>query len=239
MSNQEFEGEMSAKENTEYIKIDNEADNITGSEGIQFSFQNSIKVMLFSDYLNFLLLAIPVASITYITDISDIATFSLSLIALVPLSEKISFLTEQIAIHTNDAIGGLINVTLGNATELIVCFVALNKGMYRLIQLSLLGSVLSNLLLVLGTSFMAGGYYHKMLTFDNISSQVNSSLLMLGAMAIIFPNVLTQTKQESNWGEVGYSRGASLCLFLTYFGFIYFQVSHMKYLLYHPFSGSN
>ena len=223
MSNQEFEGEMSAKENTEYTKINNEVD-ISAGGGRQLNFFNSIKIMLFSGYLNLFLLAIPIASITYFTDISDIATFSFSVIALAPLSERLSFLTEQIAIHTNDAIGGLLNVTLGNATELIVCFVALKKGLFRLIQLSLLGSVLSNLLLVLGTSFLAGGCYHKILNFDNISSQVNSTLLMLGAMTLIFPTVLTETKQVGSWGEVGYSRGASLCLFVSYFGFIYFQV---------------
>lgn len=219
MSNQEFEGDMSAKENTEYTKIYNEVD-----AGGKLTFFNSIKIMLFSSYLNLFLLAIPIASITYFMDLSDIATFIFSVIALAPLSERLSLLTEQIAIHTNDAIGGLLNVTLGNATELIVCFVALKKGLFRLIQLSLLGSVLSNLLLVLGTSFLAGGYYHKILTFDNISSQVNSTLLMLGAMAMIFPTVLTESKEENSWGEVGYSRGASLCLFVSYFGFIYFQV---------------
>ena len=223
MSSPEFEGEMSAKENTEYVKIDNEAvdSNVVKR---RFTLWNSIKVMVFSDYLNILLLAIPIASISYFAGLSDIATFSFSLIALAPLSERISFLTEQIAIHTNDAIGGLLNVTLGNATELIVCSVALKKRLYRLIQLSLLGSVLSNLLLVLGTSFLAGGYYFKLQSFDNISSQVNSTLLMLGAMAMVFPNVMTASKVESNAGELGYSRGASLSLFMSYFGFIYFQV---------------
>lgn len=113
---------------------------------------------------------------------------------------------------------------LGNATELIVAITALQKGLYRLVQLSLLGSILSNLLLVLGCSFLAGGYYHKTQSFGTISSQINSTLLMLATMAILLPTILTESSEESNLGELGYSRGTSLVLFFTYFAFLYFQV---------------
>jgi Ca2+:H+ antiporter len=140
------------------------------------------------------------------------------------MAERLGFVTEQLAMHTNETIGGLLNATFGNATELIVAISALYRGLFRLVQLSLLGSVLSNILLVLGCAFWFGGLYHTDQTFGTISSQMNSTLLILATMGILLPTVLSGTNKESRLGELGYSRGTSLVLFFLYFGFIYFQV---------------
>lgn len=93
--------------------------------------------------------------------------------------------------------GGLLNATFGNATEVIVAIFALRKDNMRLVQVSLLGSVLSNLLLVLGCSFLFGGMKHSMQYFKKSSSSVNSGLLLLAVMSLMFPAVIVAGKATS------------------------------------------
>ena len=125
------------------------------------TFLSGSKEMLLHGPLNILLLAAPIGLISWSKGWDESITFIFSLLAIAPLAERLGFVTEQLALHTSETIGGLLNATFGNATELIVACTALNKGLYRLVQLSLLGSILSNLLLVLGCSFLFGGYRHK------------------------------------------------------------------------------
>lgn len=193
-------------------------------ENPPITFKDTIKVMVMTGPLNILLLCCPISIISYIADWPSEVIFIFSLLAMAPLAERLGFVTEQLALHTNDTIGGLLNATFGNATELIVAITALKRGLYRLVQLSLLGSILSNMLLVLGCSFWFGGLYHKTQKFGTISSQMNSTLLMLATMGIILPTILSDTNEESHLSELGYSRATSVVLFLLYFAFIYFQV---------------
>lgn len=174
--------------------------------------------------LNIMLICIPFALMSEYLEWGDGPTFVLSLLALAPLAERLGFITEQLALHTNETIGGLLNATFGNATELIVAIAALYKGLFRLVQLSLLGSILSNMLLVLGSAFFVGGLSNKHQYFGKISSQVNSTLLILATGGIMFPTILTLSGQESNLGKLGFSRGTSLLLLFTYLAFLYFQV---------------
>jgi Ca2+:H+ antiporter len=175
--------------------------------------------------LNVLLVCVPISLITYWSNGSKSVVFSFGLLALAPLAERISYITEQLGMHTNDTIGGLLNVTFGNSTELIVSICALQRGLHRLVQLSLLGSILSNMLLVLGCAFFAGGFYNKVQRFGTLSSLMNSTLLMLSVFGVLLPTILTTYQEESNLGELGYSRGTSVVLFVLYFSFVYFQVS--------------
>lgn len=174
--------------------------------------------------LNIMLFCVPFAIMSKYLNWGDAPTFVLSLLALAPLAERLGFITEQLALHTNETIGGLLNATFGNATELIVAIAALYKGLFRLVQLSLLGSILSNMLLVLGSAFFVGGLNNKHQYFGKISSQVNSTLLILATGGIMFPTILTISGEESNLGQLGFSRGTSLLLFFTYLAFLYFQV---------------
>eukprot|EP00598_Pedospumella_elongata_P005581 CAMPEP_0184973052 /NCGR_PEP_ID=MMETSP1098-20130426/4959_1 /TAXON_ID=89044 /ORGANISM="Spumella elongata, Strain CCAP 955/1" /LENGTH=442 /DNA_ID=CAMNT_0027495475 /DNA_START=27 /DNA_END=1352 /DNA_ORIENTATION=- len=193
-------------------------------------FLDTIRPMAMTGPLNILLVCMPIAIISYGAQWPDAFTFIFSLLALAPLAERLGFVTEQLALHTNDTIGGLLNATFGNATELIVAITALKRGLYRLVQLSFLGSILSNMLLVLGCSFLAGGYYHKTQVYGTISSQMNSTLLMIASMGIAFPTILSATSEESHLSELGYSRATSIILFLLYFAFLYFQLASHKHL---------
>mmetsp|Transcript_14140 Transcript_14140/g.31760 ORF Transcript_14140/g.31760 Transcript_14140/m.31760 type:complete len:434 (+) Transcript_14140:136-1437(+) len=199
-------------------------------EPVVHTFLSTAKVMAVTGPLNIFLLCMPVAMVSYWMHWASGVTFILSLLALAPLAERLGFVTEQLAMHTNETIGGLLNATFGNATELIVAITALKRGLFRLVQLSLLGSILSNMLLVLGTAFWVGGYYHKIQKFGTISSQINSTLLMIATMGILFPTILTNSAEEDNAEELGYSRGTSIVLFLLYFAFLYFQLFSHKFL---------
>eukprot|EP01040_Poterioochromonas_malhamensis_P002608 gene2608-2774_t len=190
----------------------------------EITFATSSYNMVMTSWLNILVLAAPVAILSYGLGWSDVVTFVFSLIALAPLAERLGFVTEQLSLHTNETIGGLLNATFGNATELIVSITALQKGLFRLVQLSLLGSILSNLLLVLGTAFLFGGIKQPTQTYNKISSQVNSTLLIISTMAILYPTILYNTGQCTKLGELGLSRAASFTLLGIYCAYLYFQL---------------
>ncbi|RYH19734.1 hypothetical protein EON65_25635 [archaeon] len=208
-----------------YKKYDDKTAILKDKEEKVISFAESAHAMATTGSLNILLLSTPVAIICYAGGWNDAATFIFALIALAPLAERLGYVTEQLAMHTNDTIGGLLNATFGNATELIVAIAALAKGLYRLVQLSLLGSILSNLLLVLGTALLFGGLRNEVQYFQTISGQINSTLLMLSTMAILFPTILINSGSAEKLTELGLSRATAIILFLLYFAFLYFQVS--------------
>lgn len=193
-------------------------------EPIEYIFMSGAVAMIRTGPLNVLLFAVPLAFISDGLGWPDIVTFIFALLAIAPFAERLGFVTEQLAIHTTDTVGGLLNATFGNLTELIVAIAALFKGLYRVVQLTLLGSILSNLLLVLGCAFFFGGLKYKTQKFDKISSQVNSTMLTLACMTMILPTVMTYAGQTTQNGELGISRFASLLLLLVYGAYLYFQV---------------
>ena len=119
--------------------------------------KKSLHALIFSSYLNLLMLCTPFAGLAYYGGGSDGVVFALSLLAIAPFAERLSYVTEQLALYTSETLGGLLNATFGNVTELIVSLFALRAGMLRIVQVSLLGSILSNMLLVLGCAFFFGG----------------------------------------------------------------------------------
>lgn len=198
--------------------------------GAQPTFMEGAVVMLKGGPLNILLLCIPIALISWAQHWSDGVTFIFALLAIAPLAERLGFVTEQLALHTNETVGGLLNATFGNATELIVAITALSKNLFILVQLSLLGSVISNMLLVLGSSFLLGGYYNKEQTFGKVSGQVNATLLMLSVMGLLFPSIMMSSGVVEETSMLGLSRFTSLVLLLMYLAFLYFQLYSHSYL---------
>lgn len=190
-----------------------------------YSFASGAKELLLGGPLNLLLVCTPFAFISYWAKWPLPVTFVLSLLSIAPFAERLGYVTEQLAIHTNDTIGGLLNATFGNATELIISLSALKNGLYRVIQLSLLGSILSNLLLVMGTAFFCGGLKFKTQTYGTISGQINSTLLMIASLSLILPAVLTQTSEENDYDELTLSRVSSVILVSLYICYLYFQLN--------------
>ncbi|KAK2641114.1 hypothetical protein Ddye_022877 [Dipteronia dyeriana] len=157
--------------------------------------------------------------------------FALSLLGLTPLAERVSFLTEQIAYFTGPTVGGLLNATCGNATELIIALLALYQKKINVLKYSLLGSILSNLLLVLGSSLLCGGLanHRKEQRYDRKQADVNSLLLLLGLLCHMLPLMLryasTSTPGIFNANStLQLSRASSIVMLLSYIAYIFFQL---------------
>jgi Ca2+:H+ antiporter len=148
--------------------------------------------------LNLLLLAIPVALYANYTHQGGLA-FVFSMIAIMPLAFLMGKATEEIALRTGEAVGGLLNATFGNAVEMIIAGLALYTAsqnpeiaetMITVTQASLIGSILGNLLLVLGLAMVWGGLNHKVQLFSQDAGQMNGSLLLLAIVALIIPSAV-------------------------------------------------
>ncbi|CAK9026719.1 Vacuolar cation/proton exchanger 5 (Ca(2+)/H(+) antiporter CAX5) (Ca(2+)/H(+) exchanger 5) (Protein CATION EXCHANGER 5) [Durusdinium trenchii] len=203
--------------------------------------------------LNVLLVSIPLAFLARFLDWGHAWVFLSSLVALIPLAERISFVTEDVAKYTNQTLGGLLNATFGNITELVVCIFAIRAGLFRVVQLSMLGSVLSNLLLVLGSAFLVGGIRHKEQYFNRSAAVTNTGLLIFAVLALSLPSILDEThsgaggvhteiKANHPQGDLHglaalraenlpggdaplwYSRFIALCMLLMYGLLIFFQL---------------
>jgi len=153
------------------------------------------------------------------------ARFAVGSIALLPLATLLGDVTEKVAYHTTDTIGGLLNATFGNATEVIVSVFAMRLGLIDVVQSSLLGSVLSNMLLVLGTAFVAAGLKQKVAKFNRLAASANTSLLLVVVLAIAVPAVLTTTGDIEKAAIKSYSHFIALLMLCAYGVYIYFQLS--------------
>lgn len=152
----------------------------------------SVKVAGFDvEPLHWLFLAIPVAALLHFTGAPAIWVFLFSAISIIPLAGLMGEATEQLAEKMGPGIGGLMNATFGNAAELIIALIALRKGpeYYDLAKASLTGSIIGNILLVLGASIVAGGLYHRRQTFNPQAAGAGASLLLLAAIGLVVPAV--------------------------------------------------
>ena len=138
-----------------------------------------------------LLVALPFAILADLLHWSPIAIFSISAIAIIPLAGYIGAATEVLAFYTNPRIGGLLNATLGNAAELIITIVAIRAGLLELVKASITGSILGNLLLVLGMSILLGGLRHGIQTFNRKQASNNAIMLVLSVVILLIPSLLS------------------------------------------------
>lgn len=116
--------------------------------------------------------------------------FVLSILAIVPLAALLSHATESVAAKTGDAVGGLLNATLGNLTELVIALTALRAGQYMLVKASIAGAIVTNSLFMLGASFLLGGLKYHVQEFNRISARLQASLLFLATIALLIPSAV-------------------------------------------------
>ncbi len=140
-----------------------------------------------------LLAFVPITFGAQALSVSPIFIFFFSALAIVPLAKYIGEATEELARYTSPAFGGLLNATFGNATELIIGVFALNAGLLEVVKASITGSIIGNLLLVLGMAMVAGGYSRKEQKFNATAAQAASSTLLLAVIALVIPAVFLQT----------------------------------------------
>jgi Ca2+:H+ antiporter len=140
--------------------------------------------------LAWLLFAVPLAAwMHHARPESPLLVFVLACVAIVPLAGLLGVSTEKLAARVGEGIGGFLNATLGNAAELIIALVALRAGMLDVVKASLVGSIIGNLMLVLGAAFLAGGLKHPVQTFATIGARTQVGMLALATMAILVPSV--------------------------------------------------
>nr|POE74923.1 vacuolar cation/proton exchanger 5 [Quercus suber] len=193
----------------------------------------SIRTVVFSNKLNLLLPFGPAAILVQELTDQSAWVFFLSLVGIAPLAERLGYATEQLAFYTGPTVGGLLNATFGNATELIISIFALKSGLIRIVQLSLLGAILSDLLLVLGCAFFCGGLVlQKEQLFNKATAVVNSGLLLVAVMGLLLPTVLHYTHTEVYFGksELALSRFSSCIMLVTYAAYLYFQLKSQRNL---------
>jgi len=141
--------------------------------------------------LYWLLLAMPVAVALELSHVSDMWVFIASCVAIIPLAGLMGRATENLAETMGAGVGGLLNATFGNAAELIIGLMALAKGpaMYPLVKASITGSIIGNILLVLGLSIVAGGIRYKKQDFNRTAASMGATLLALAAAALVVPTL--------------------------------------------------
>ena len=145
------------------------------------------------DPLNLLILALPAAALASFLGWGDLWVFILSAIGIIPMARYIGDATEALATHTGPRLGGLLNATLGNAAELIITIAAIREGLLELVLASITGSILGNLLLVLGMSMVLGGLRHGLQTFDQRQAGKNAILMALAVVALLVPSLLSHS----------------------------------------------
>jgi len=187
--------------------------------------------------LNILLLALPATCyFAYIAHDESMAFFS-SLVAIMPLAFLMGRATEEIALRTSESVGGLLNATFGNAAEMIIALLAIYAAskaasgseteelMVNLVQASLIGSILGNLLLVMGLAFVWGGIHYTEQKFSETQVSSNGSLMLLAMIVLIIPAVFNSTVggSEGDEGVTNLSHIAAIVLLALYGLFLYFQ----------------
>jgi Ca2+:H+ antiporter len=139
---------------------------------------------------------IPIAVVFEFAHVGAVATFFASTLGVIPTAALMGRATEELAARSGPGIGGLLNVTFGNAPELIIALFALNAGLHEVVKASLLGSILGNTLLVLGAAAFVGGLGRDRQRFDRTAAATQTTMLMLAVAALVMPAIFVIDKGE-------------------------------------------
>ncbi|AQR95770.1 calcium/proton exchanger [Clostridium saccharoperbutylacetonicum] len=148
-------------------------------------------------FLKYLLIFIPISFIAEFLHVSPAIMFVLAALSIIPLAGLMGEGTEEISFYSGPKIGGFLNGTFGNATELIISFFALRQGLFEVVKSSIAGAVIGNILLVLGASMLAGGLKYKTQSFNKKVVEVSSSMLLFAVVGLCVPALFTHTVDPS------------------------------------------
>jgi Ca2+:H+ antiporter len=180
-------------------------------------------------------LFIPVALGLELAGASPSLVFAGSALGIVPTAALMSEATEQLAARAGPGVGGLVNVTFGNAPELIIALFALGDGLQEVVKASLVGSIVGNALLVLGAAMLAGGWRRTRQTFERTAAQAQAGMLLLTVVALALPSLLelaghvslptiTETRRHFGVGVEEVSIAVALVLIATYLAGLFFSL---------------
>ncbi|KAJ5691118.1 hypothetical protein N7488_011853 [Penicillium malachiteum] len=183
---------------------------------------------LVRDYVNVLLIFVPLGILAGVLEWDPTAIFVLNFFAIIPLASLLSFATEELAATMGQALGGLMNATFGNAVELIVSIIALRDEQIRVVQASMLGSILSNILLVLGCCFFVGGLRYEEQSFNTTVASTMSSLMAVASASLIIPATLyaalSKSSEDAENNILILSHGTAIILLIIYVMYLWFQL---------------
>ncbi|PGG99964.1 calcium/proton exchanger [Blastomyces parvus] len=233
------------------VSLSASATNDTGSQGnsatigavekgsLIIRIYHTIRLIILSSWINWGLVFVPLGialgavnrSMGDQSPISPTVVFSINAVAIIPLASLLSFATENAARNLSDKIGALLNVTFGNAVELII-FIALVAKEVRIVQASLLGSILANLLLILGMCFLFGGLRYREQLYNSNITQMSAALLSLSVMSLLLPTAFHASFNNMEIADavvLKVSRGTSVILLLVYVLYLLFQLKSHAY----------
>jgi Ca2+:H+ antiporter len=167
--------------------------------------------------LNLLLVCVPIAVVLELMHANPIAIFTASALAIIPLAGWMGRATEHLAEKLGQGLGGLLNATFGNAAELIIALMALRRGLFDVVKASITGSIIGNVLLVLGLSVLLGGLKYPKQVFNKTAAMMGSTMLALSAIALLMPAVFHIIAQgRANAQEQDLSLEIAIVLIITY-----------------------
>ncbi|KAJ5965336.1 hypothetical protein N7481_012050 [Penicillium waksmanii] len=188
----------------------------------------TLKMILGESYTSYLLPFVFLGIIAGKQHWDDSLVFSLNFLAILPLASLLSFATEELAKSVGQLLGGLINATFGNAVEMIVGITAVGRGEMNIVQSSMVGSILSGSLLILGCCLVAGGLSKDTVAFNVDVSGILSSLMVVASASLIIPSILdatTHSKSDAVHDSVlSLSRATSVVLLIFYLVYLFFQL---------------
>ncbi|XP_022843874.1 vacuolar cation/proton exchanger 2-like isoform X1 [Olea europaea var. sylvestris] len=201
---------------------------LSGLRKMQISLLKSIYIVLIKAKISVLLPFGPIAIMLHYLSKKHGFVFFFCLVGITSSVERLGYVTEQLAFFTGPTVGALLTAIFGNATEMIISIYGVKNGMLRVVQQSLSGSILSNMLLVLGCAFFCGGVVHhqKVQNFNKADALVNLGLLLMAVMGLLFPAVLHHTHTEVHLGrsELALSRFSSCIMLIAYASYLFFQL---------------
>lgn len=178
-----------------------------------------------------LLIFIPISVAAHVLHWGELAVFITAALAIVPLAGWMGHATEEIAVVVGPSLGGLLNATFGNATELIIALIALNEGLVNVVKSSITGSIIGNLLLVMGLSMLLGGIKFKEQSFQPVIARMNASSMNLAVIAILLPTAVDFTSpsiSEATLQQLSVS--VAVVLMLVYALTLFFSMKTHAYL---------
>ncbi|KAF4971780.1 hypothetical protein FSARC_1473 [Fusarium sarcochroum] len=196
--------------------------------------KRSFRLAATYSWLNVFLIFVPVGiAVAQIDGIHGGIVFGLNAVAIIPLAGLLAFATESVARKMGDAMGALLNVTFGNAVELIIFIIALVKDEIRIVQASLLGSILANLLLILGMAMLLGGLRFREQVYNSTVTQMSACLLSLSVISLVLPTAFHASFRDTDLADrqsLKISRGTSVVLLLVYVIYLVFQLKSHAYM---------
>lgn len=179
-----------------------------------------------------LLLAVPAALVANYLHLSPVVVFTLACLGVLPLAGFMGDATEHLSARSGPTVGGLLNATFGNAAELIIAIVALQAGLVELVKASIAGSILGNLLLIMGLSLLAGGVGRSELKFNRTAVGLSAGMMIAAVVGLVFPALFHATHPDpSSLTELRLSEGVAIVLMIVYGFSLLFTLKTHRWLI--------